>query len=176
VRSLLDSVDFFQVLDEDDLAVLRRRARYELYAAGEKVCVQGQPGDTFYIIRRGRLQVTAKDPESGDVYLTAEMRAGQYFGEMALLTGEPRSATVAALTDAELLRLRKEDLRAILTENPKVEEMISQVLAERKLKTDLARQEAQEERTSRSLSPSANEGLQVLSQQILAKIRDFFSY
>jgi small-conductance mechanosensitive channel/CRP-like cAMP-binding protein len=175
VRGLLDSVDFFKMLDEEDLATLRRRARYEIYAAGEKVCVQGEPGDTFYIIRKGRLEVTAKDAE-GNIFLSAEMRAGQYFGEMALLTGEPRSATVAALSDAELLRLRKEDLRAIFKENPKVEEKISEVLAERKLKTDQARQEAQEERSSRGPSSANSEGLHQLSKQILAKIRDFFSY
>lgn len=175
VRSLLDSVDFFKVLGEDELAVLRRRARYELYAADEKVCIQGQPGDTFYIIRRGRLQVTAVD-QDGNVFLSREMRSGDYFGEMALLTGEPRSATVTALTDAELLRLRKEDLRAIFMENSQVEEMISRVLAERRLLTDQARQEAEEERSTRGPIAAVNEGIQVLSQQILAKIRDFFSY
>lgn len=175
VQSLLDSVDFFKVLAESELAVLRRRARYELYAAGEKVCVQGQPGDTFYIIRRGRLQVTAVD-QDGEVFLSREMRAGDYFGEMALLTGEPRSATVASLTDSELLRLRKEDLRAIFTQNSQVEEMISRVLAERRLQTDQARQEAEEERSSRGPVAAATEGIQILSQQILARIRDFFSY
>lgn len=175
VRSLLDKVDFFKVLAEDQLAVLRRRARHEIYAAGEKVCVQGQPGDTFYIIRSGRLKVTAVD-QDGEVFLSAEMKPGQYFGEMALLTGEPRSATVSAQTDTELLRLRKEDLRAIFMENPQVEEMISEVLAERKLKTDQARQEAAEERSSRGASLVGQEGLNLLSKQILAKIRDFFSY
>ncbi|MBT9586987.1 mechanosensitive ion channel family protein [bacterium] len=175
VRSLLDSVDFFQVLGEEGLAVLRRRARYELYAAGEKVCVQGQPGESLYIIRRGRLQATVVN-EQGDEIRAVEMRAGQYFGEMALLTGEPRSATVTAMTDSELLRLRKEDLRAILTENSKVEEMLSEVLAQRKIKDDQARQEAEEERSSRGPISAAGEGLHILSKQILAKIRDFFSY
>ena len=175
VRGLLDSVDFFKILNEEELASLRRRARYEIYAAGEKICVQGEPGDTFYIIRKGRLEVTAKDAD-GNVFLSAEMRSGQYFGEMALLTGEPRSATVTALSDAELLRLRKEDLRAIFKENPRVEETISEVLADRKLKTDQARQEAQEERSSRGPSAVNGEGLHQLSKQILAKIRDFFSY
>ena len=175
VGNLLETVDFFRVLGEEGLAVLRRRARYELYAAGEKVCVQGQPGDSFYIIRRGRLQVTIVNQE-GEEIRSAEMRAGEYFGEMALLTGEPRSATVTALVDAELLRLRKEDLRAILSESTEVKEMLSEVLAERKLKTDQARQEAQEGRSSRGPVSTANEGLHVLSKQILAKIRDFFSY
>jgi small-conductance mechanosensitive channel len=175
VRSLLDSVDFFQVLGEEGLAVLRRRARYELYAAGEKVCVQGQPGESLYIIRRGRLKATVVNQE-GEEIRAVEMRAGQYFGEMALLTGEPRSATVTAITDAELLSLRKEDLRVILTENRKVEEMLSEVLAQRKINDDQARQEAEEERSSRGPISAAGEGLHVLSKQILAKIRDFFSY
>lgn len=175
VRSLLDSVDFFQILGEEGLAVLRKRARYELYAAGEKVCIQGQPGDSLYIIRRGRLQVSVVNSEGERVH-SNEMRAGQYFGEMALLTGEPRSATVSALTDSELLRLRKEDLRALLSENPRVEEMLSEVLAQRKMKTDQALQEAEEERSSRGQANTTAEGLHVLSKQILAKIRDFFSY
>lgn len=175
VSSLLDQVEWLALLDESHLALLRRRARYEVYAAGEKVCVQGHPGESLYIIRRGRLQVTAQD-EQGNQFLSAEMRSGQYFGEMALLTGEPRSATVTALTDAELLRLRKEDLRTIFLENPQVEEVVSQKLAERKLKTDLARQEAQEASDNRANSSGTVEGLQVLSQQILAKIRNFFSY
>ena len=176
VRSLLDTVDFFAELAEADLQVLARRAHFQLYAAGEKVCVQGNPGDSFYIIKAGRLEVSARDSE-GEVFLSLELKPGQYFGEMALLTGEPRSATVSSKTDSELIRFGKEDLRHILRSNPQVEEIISKVLAQRQLQTQQARVEAQEERISRALAAGdQGDGVEQLTQQFLRKIRDFFSY
>lgn len=176
VRSLLDQVDFFKELAKEDLQQLARRAHFDLYAAGEKVCIQGEAGDSFYIIKNGRLEVSAVDSE-GDVFLSLELKAGQYFGEMALLTGEPRSATVKAQTDSELIRLGKEDLRHILRVSPQVEEMISKVLAQRKMQTQQARVEAEEERISRAMAAGESaEGVEQLTQQFLRKIRDFFSY
>lgn len=176
VRKMLDSVDFFSVLDAEDLAQLTRRAHYQLYAGGEKVCVQGEPGSSFYIIKSGRLRVTAVN-EMGETFLSAEMNPGQYFGEMALLTGEPRSATVAAITDSELIRLGKEDLRFIIRGNPQVEQVISKILAFRKIKTQKAKIEAEEERTSRLSSVSEKgEGVEQLTEQFLRRIREFFSY
>lgn len=96
---------------------------------------------------------------------------------MALLTGEPRSATVAAITDSELIRLGKEDLRFILRGNPQVEQVISKILAFRKIKTQKAKIEAEEERTSRLTSASEKgEGVEQLTEQFLRRIREFFSY
>lgn len=178
VRGFLETVDFLNALDKEDLDVLARRARYQLFAAGEKVCVQGEPGDSFYIIKNGKVEVTATDAR-GEVFLSAEMNPGNYFGEMALLTGEPRSATVAAMVDSELLRLGKEDLRTIIKENPEVEKVISNILAQRQLRTAKAREEAEEERLARAYSSTGRDSgprLEQLSEQFLKKIREFFSY
>ncbi|MCE7875003.1 cyclic nucleotide-binding domain-containing protein, partial [bacterium CPR1] len=111
-------------------------------------------------------------------FLSIEMLAGQYFGEMALLTGEPRSATVEATEDSELLMLDKEDLRTIMRDNPQVATVISQVLAQRQLRTEKAREELEEERArSQEVEKSTvSQRLDVLSEQFMRKIRDFFSY
>lgn len=176
VKSLLDTVDFFSILAQEDLEELSRRAILQTYAKGEHICRQGEPGDSFYIIKGGLLGVSAVDSQ-GDVFLSVEMKPGQYFGEMALLTGEPRSASVLAKTDAEVLRLGKEDLRHLLRVSPEVEQMISKRLAERQLQTSQALVSAEEERMAKAIvSNTSDERVEQLTEQFLRKIRHFFSY
>ncbi len=173
----LKTVDFLEALGEEHLEVLAREARFQLFAAGEKVCVQGEPGDCFYIIRSGQVEVAVKD-DQGETILNFEMAVGNYFGEMALLTGEPRSATVSAASDSELLTVSKEDLRGVIVANPEVEKIISNVLAQRQLRTEQAQQEAEEERATRDggSEKESSRSLEQLSEQLLRKIQAFFSY
>lgn len=177
VLGFLTTVDFLEALGEEKLSVLADRARFQLFAAGEKICVQGEPGDSFYIIRSGQVEVDVKDGQ-GETILNFELAVGNYFGEMALLTGEPRSATVSAVTDAELLTVAKEDLRELIVAHPEVEKIISKVLAQRQLRTEQAQQEAEEERANRGGDSESQGGrtLEQLSEQLLRKIQAFFSY
>ena len=177
VVGFLSTVDFLEALGPENLKVLAGQARFKLYAKGERVCVQGDAGDCFYVIRSGRVKVEVKDAH-GDVILDFELPVGNYFGEMALLTGEPRSATVSAVSDAELLTVSKDDLREVMVAHPEVEKIISKVLAQRQLRTDLAREEAEEERATRDGGSSSEGGhtLEQLSDQLLQKIQAFFSY
>ncbi|MGV8124870.1 MAG: cyclic nucleotide-binding domain-containing protein [Candidatus Xenobiia bacterium LiM19] len=178
VRTLLEKVDFLNSLRKEDLSFLSTRVRYLLFARSETVFNQGEQGDSFYIIKSGRLTVTAQN-QQGEVFLTTEMIPGQYFGEMALLTGEPRSATVKAIEDSELLVLEKDDLRTIIQDNPQAEEVISRVLAKRQLRTQKAQQESEEEKSStdeKAGARSIGERLDRISEQFLKKMRDFFSY
>ncbi len=176
VLSFLSGVDFLEALGSESLQILSRKARFQLFARGEKICRQGESGDSFYIIRSGRVGVEVRD-DLGQVFLNSEMGVGNYFGEMALLTGEPRSATVFASTDVDLLTVEKEDLRGVIVSNPAVEEIISKVLAQRHLRTEKAREEAEEMRVSKSAPGAASGGrLEQLSEQLLRKIQAFFSY
>ena len=176
VRQLLDEVDFFKVLDDSCLGKLSARVKFLLFAAGEVVCSQGEEGDSLYIIKRGVLRVEAVDDE-GVVFLSTELSKGQYVGEMALLTGEPRSATVTAKTDAELVRLNKEDLRVVLEANPKVGEVISTVLAGRKLGIAQAYQEAELGKSQKIVNATEQGArFEQMVEQLLHKIRGFFSY
>ncbi len=177
VRTMIEKVDFLSSLRKEDLAFLSTRVRYQLFAKSETVFRQGEPGDSFYLIKSGRLVVTARN-QQGEVFLTAEMRSGQYFGEMALLTGETRSATVEALEDSELLVLEKEDLRSIINDNPQAEEVISRVLAKRQMRTLKAQQESEEKSCTdeKEEAQTIGEKLDRISEQFLKKMRDFFSY
>jgi small-conductance mechanosensitive channel/CRP-like cAMP-binding protein len=177
VLPLLQHVDFLRALSEQEVELLGERASLQLFAQGEKVFVQGDPGDCFYIIKSGRLQVSVRSPR-GEVFFSREMTPGDFFGEMAVLTGEPRSATVEALEDSELIMLDKEDLREILRANPDADRLISEVLARRQLRTAHAEARHQEEMASRASEEQTASGINIdtLSQQLLKKIRDFFSY
>jgi small-conductance mechanosensitive channel/CRP-like cAMP-binding protein len=176
VISFLASVDFLEALGQESLEILGKRAQFQVFAAGEKICRQGESGDSFYIIRAGRVGVEVRDAQ-GEVFLRNEMALGNYFGEMALLTGEPRSATVYAITDAELLTVDKEDLRDVIVANREVEEIISKVLAQRQLRTEKAREEAEGARAVKGEdSAGAGGRLEQLSEQLLRKIQAFFSY
>jgi len=173
LEELLKTVDFLAALEPAELQFLQRKARLQLFAAGENICEQGQPGNSFFIIMSGRLRVTARNAE-GETFLSTEMQAGKYFGEMALLTGEPRSASVDAITDAEVFRLHKEDLRKLIQQNPAIEELISKALARRQLRTEKAREEAE---LLKAMSPEdAEQAESSLAEQFLAKMRNFFSY
>ncbi len=178
VRLLLERVDFLRALTPSEQQILVERTRLLLYAPGEKVFSQGDPGESFYLIKSGRLRVTVCSQE-GECFLTKDMAPGEFFGEMALLTGEPRSATVEALTDAELLILDKSALRELLVANPNVDRLISEVLARRQLRTEQAREELETEKARTAAERRAGSPGQVfelLSEQFLKKIRDFFSY
>lgn len=177
VLGFLSTVDFLEALGPDKLTLLAQHARFQFFAAGEKICVQGEQGDRFYIIRSGQVKVDVKDAQ-GETILNFDMSVGNYFGEMALLTGEPRSATVSAVNDTELLTVAKEDLREVIVAHPEVEKIISKVLAQRQLRTEQAQQEAEEERANRGNDAGGDEGrsLEQLSEQLLRKIQAFFSY
>jgi CRP-like cAMP-binding protein len=81
--------------------------------AGEVVIRQGDPGDYYYIISRGRCRVTRHAPAGQEITL-AELEDGDAFGEEALLTDDVRNATVTMITDGSLMRLSKEDFEALL--------------------------------------------------------------
>lgn len=176
VTSFLTSVDFLEALGPESVEMLARRARFQLFAAGEKICRQGEAGDTFYIIRSGRVGVEVRDAD-GEVFLRHEMSVGNYFGEMALLTGEPRSATVLAITDSELLMIDKEAVRDVMAANRQVEEVVSKVLARRQLRTEKAREEALGARPVKEEHTAGHGGrLEQLTEQLLKRIQAFFSY
>jgi CRP-like cAMP-binding protein len=81
--------------------------------AGQMVVCQGAPGDYYYLIREGQAQITRKSPGGGEVKI-AEIGPGKSFGEEALLSGNPRNATVTMETDGLLMRLPATDFNALL--------------------------------------------------------------
>lgn len=154
----LKPAPLFASLSEDERAQLIAVARGVLYASGEPIVRQGQPGGSLFVVVSGEASVTLAGTD-GEV---ARLRPGDVFGEMSMLTGEPRTATVAAATDCRLLEIGAEDFRRVVLANPPVLDRIAAVAAARR--DELSRH--RETRTTTAAVPEVD-------QSLLRRIRDF---
>jgi small-conductance mechanosensitive channel/CRP-like cAMP-binding protein len=150
----LRRVDVFRPLSPEDLRRLADLAETRLYCAGEVVIRQGDHGEELFVVRRGEVAVTRETPGEG-AFDVSRMGKGSFFGEMSLLTGAPRTATVRAVEECELLVVGKAAFRGFLETSPDLAERVSKVMAERlanqerlaaEVRSHLAEEHAHEER------------------------------
>ena len=105
---LFSQVDIFQGLDQEIVGQLAAASQRRLFDAGETLVQEGDEGDSLFVIERGSVRVTKADPDQdGKSVDLAVLEEGAFFGEMSLLTGEPRSATVLAREHCGVLMLGK---------------------------------------------------------------------
>src|SRR3954464_13755290 len=160
---LLRQVDLFSVLSEDEMNELGERLQYATFARGDVITKQGNIAHWLYIIMFGEVDVRYEPPNAAPQTVST-LRAGQFFGEMALLTGDARSATVVAKTDVECYRLDGKSFQGLLLGRPEIAEGIARVIASR-------RPELEKVREVYTTQP-----MQVPSEQadLLSRIRRFF--
>ena len=143
-HSMLADIDLFKTLPEEEQKFLSSRLQRQTYLKGEIVVREGKSGSSFYMVTKGKLEVLKQSPEGKNIFVN-ELGMGDFFGELSLLTGEPRSATVRAVTDSELLRLDKDDFKEILTRDPALSESFADVMAVRKTKLSGLQEKAKSE-------------------------------
>src|SRR5215212_9197698 len=129
----LRQIDLLAVLDQPELHMLAERVGVRLYARGEVLARQGEAGDALFIIRSGRVRIDVDDilGDSLAAVTVNHLGPGDFFGEMALLTGAARGATVIAEEDTEILVVARQDLAPLLQANPELPERLGAVLARR---------------------------------------------
>lgn len=116
---ILKNVPFFGHLPDLDLEAISKTVTMEYYPAGHVLFSEGDPGDKMYVIKSGSVEVIR-----GRVIVT-ELGPDRFFGEMALVSDQPRNATLQVKTDTELLVLPKEDFQHLLKTNPTIATMVS---------------------------------------------------
>ena len=128
--TLLQEVDIFKPFSEEAKHYLSDRIRRHRFEQGDVIVQQGDAGDSLFIIVEGvvGVQVQSDDGRTKEV---ARLGAGDFFGEMALLTGEERTATVIALVDTYLFELTQADIAPLIEQQPEVSERVSKVLTQR---------------------------------------------
>jgi small-conductance mechanosensitive channel/CRP-like cAMP-binding protein len=136
----LARVELFQTMNEEERRKLAERLRFAPFAKGEAMTRQGAEAHWLYILTKGSAEVVLS-LDSGEHKRVSILRAGDYFGEMSLLTGEPRSATLRALEDAECYRLDRQAFEDILRGRPEIAQHLSEVLARRKVELEAVRQD-----------------------------------
>jgi small-conductance mechanosensitive channel len=158
-------VDLFEALNDEERRRLAQRLHDCPFAAGESMTRQGQESPCMYIIIRGEAEVRLTVEGAGPRVL-ATLTAGQFFGEMGLLTGDRRAATVVAMTDVTCLRLDKEDFHDFLRERPAIADAISEILVQRLSELDAAREDLTGE--------AHKERMKKTQGDLLQRIRKFF--
>jgi CRP/FNR family cyclic AMP-dependent transcriptional regulator len=129
-REILKSISVFRDLTERDFEELVSITTTRRLAAKEVLFHKGDPGVQLYGVMRGRLKVSAAGADGKEVVFGL-MGPGEVIGEIALLDSRPRSGTVAAMEEAELLSLHRRDLISFLERRPRVAIQLAEVLAGR---------------------------------------------
>ncbi len=165
IRDVLKKKDTFSFLTREQLNHLTENCHGVVFGRGERIIQQGDPGESMFVIISGSVRVLVD--ASGTSTEVAHLKAGDCFGEMSLMTGENRSATIVAAEDTLVGELPKENMSRLLKENERMLEKLSQLLAERKLATEGHLAETMERGQRLALTRS-------LKATFLGRLRTFF--
>ncbi len=128
-------MDIFEALPSEELETIAQLLRERRLAEAEVLCRQGDPGDALFIVTGGRIRLSTTDPSGNEKVLTY-FTDGQFFGEMSLLTGAPRSATATAETDSQVLVLDKASFDELLASRAQIMREMLKVVSQRTLQTN----------------------------------------
>jgi NTE family protein len=127
-QDLLATIPIFSFLGRTELAAVEGLFVEETHQKGDTICRQGEEGDTFYVVLDGELDVLAGE---GGQHLIAVLKRGDFFGEMALLQGGKRTATVVASRRARLMSLGRAAFNSLFLKSPKALEYFTRILCKR---------------------------------------------
>jgi len=156
VRECIENIPFLAAAESSQLDALAQRARVTRFGQGERLCRQGEPGDSLYVLTEGELEVSVDTPHGRRV--VTSIGPGGYVGERSLLKGEPRNADVTTKTDSEVLLITKADLLDLLKSDPRLADAFG---------GEMERRERESERHASEAAPPPRRGLG-------ARIRSFF--
>jgi len=117
--AVLKKVPLFSMMGEAELQHVLDVARERSYPRNSVILFEDDPGDALYVVAEGQVKVVLIGEDGREVILSV-LGQGEFFGEMALIDDEPRSAHVIAMEDSVLVVLRREDFYGILTQNPSI--------------------------------------------------------
>jgi small-conductance mechanosensitive channel/CRP-like cAMP-binding protein len=162
---ILGIVELFQPLRKEELKTLIEQSQECMVPAGRNLIVQGDEGDSMFVMVEGLVDVYVRQ-DGGRPIRVGQIGPGQFFGEMSLLTGAPRSATVTAATAIFALEVTKEAMTELIHSRPELGETIAHIVAKRDAETTRARMDRQDGQTDAEV--------QSLASQLYARMRAFF--
>jgi small-conductance mechanosensitive channel/CRP-like cAMP-binding protein len=162
----LSGVELFQTLTDEERRQLATELSVAPFARGEAITRQGAEAHWLYIMAKGEAEVrVAIDGNLSKKVAT--LHEGDFFGEMGLMTGEPRTATIVAVTGVECYRLDKEAFHEIIKRRPEIAEDISHVLARRRVELEAVREGLNEEAKRQRMNHAQGD--------LLTRIRSYFT-
>ena len=165
VQQLLAEIHLFRTLSDEELELLGAHLRTTRYRSGEVIIREGDAGESLLVITTGLVHVTQRRPARRDVSV-GRLGIGQCIGEMSLLTGQPRSATVEAVTDCEIVEIPKQGMNQLFERRPDLVDELAGIMAERRAADDLVQERATE--------VDGQMSLQDVALRLGRRIRGFF--
>jgi small-conductance mechanosensitive channel/CRP-like cAMP-binding protein len=126
----LGAVDIFSPLTPEELSRLAQNSASHVYAPGEAIIREGEQGASMFVVHRGEVEVQIND--KGRTRVVNSLHEGDFFGEMALFTGEPRTANVVAVEETEVLEISHPAVKELFQANPDLVESLTHTIAERR--------------------------------------------
>ena len=169
IAKRLRTLPIIEPLTEEELRKVVEGTQRVLFAAGEPIIRQGDEGDSFFVIDSGHAEVWLREA-GGRAAMVKELRAGDYFGEMALLTGERRTATINTVTECVCYEVDRAAFEHVIKANPRIAEVLSERLSSRQaeLSEQLSALEAEEAASKQGAKRHD------LARSILGKIKSYF--
>lgn len=129
MEEFLKNISLFSNLNDEQLSQISKILKPVKFKAGDVIIVEGEKGDTMYIFKKGKVQITHQltlkignshweEGEKSMAVLDAEKIS--FFGEMSLVTGSPRSATIKAISECELFEISKKDFETLAEKRPDI--------------------------------------------------------
>ena len=160
VSEQLQNVPLFTPLADEEVEKLAKTSSVRVYAPGEPIVRRGQEGNSMFVIARGKVKVVI--PEDGGHKTINTLTANDFFGEMSLLTGQPRTATVIAEEETEVIQIKKASMRSLFEANPNLMQAICDIIEERR---ELLVQQ-----------PDEDESEDAKESGVLSSLRRFFGF
>lgn len=126
----LSEIPLFAPLTDDETHQIAETVEAKIFSTGEKIVRRGQEGNSMFVIHRGAVKVQIN--EDGKIKVLRSLSEGEFFGEMGLFTGEPRTATVIATEETEVLEIKHTCLKPVLEANPELVERFGNIIEERR--------------------------------------------
>jgi CRP-like cAMP-binding protein len=130
LAELLSAVDIFSPLTSEELNTLAQNVRGHVYAPGETIIRAGDDGSSMFVVHRGGVDVRVD--ANGTPRTIKRLGEGEFFGEMALFTGEPRTASVVASEETEVFEIGHDAVKVLFETNPDLVEALSHTINERR--------------------------------------------
>ena len=163
--TLLSNVRMFEPLERQELELIVESLKRRVVPPGQVLVHVGDEGSSLFILIEGLLEVLVE--QANELRRVADLSPGQFFGEMSLLTGERRSATVRTVTESVVYEIDKEPLVEIMDQRPELMDQLSIILAERQLLTRRAMEHHEQIK--------APDEFDSFARQMLTRMRDFLS-
>ncbi len=140
----LKNIPLFTFIAEDELELIAEKLELHTFPANTLIIKEGDPGDCLYLIKNGRVKVFADHKDINHEIILSYLETGDHFGEMALISGEPRSASVVSVTEIEVWELNRSVFDTLIMNNPNITLTLTHLLTQRLKEANISRKESEE--------------------------------